>query len=319
MQEHYVDLIDLFVDVLKHWKGAILFFCIGAVCFGIYSYSNGANAQTIEKTAMTSGEKRAVDIVMEYEDLYNQASQLEDIDVENLISLKKAMIDAVRGFNDAQMEYYAENSTINILGTQSSLLEVTEEESTEKHISKKMVCIGAIVGAFLYFFIWGVKYIFDEHLKSSDDLMEIISVPQLGKVYTVKMPPFFIDRFLFKIKYHGQNVYPIEKSIELIVANLCTLAKGNDCDLVTLVGVSLGDKAIEICEQIKKIAKNSYEIDVDILDNLLVDTQDISSLYKATSVVMVEEVGKTLYSDINKEQQLINQLNINILGGISVE
>ena len=39
--EREIDLLELIAEVLKHWKGMILFMLIGASAVGVFDYAKG--------------------------------------------------------------------------------------------------------------------------------------------------------------------------------------------------------------------------------------------------------------------------------------
>lgn len=106
--------------MLKHWKGTIVCFLVGALALGVFNYFHSPKeaaevtgeavevTEEAQATEMIFAERKAVDVALEYEELYLQAK--ESGDVENLLELNKAIIDSVKAFNDMQLQYFTENS-----------------------------------------------------------------------------------------------------------------------------------------------------------------------------------------------------------------
>ena len=117
-EEREIDLVDLFAEVLRHWKGTIVCFLIGALVLGIYSYVGSSKevveAAEVKGTEMTFAEQKAVDVALEYEALYVEAKDSGDI--ENTLALNKAVLDSMKSFNDMQLQYFIENSTSDLWG-----------------------------------------------------------------------------------------------------------------------------------------------------------------------------------------------------------
>ena len=105
--EREIDLLELIAEVLKHWKGMILFMLIGAIAVGVFDYAK-ANYNAEKVVEMTYAEKKAVDIALEYEKLYVEAKDNDD--AENLILLNRTVIDLVKSFNHMQLEYFHDNT-----------------------------------------------------------------------------------------------------------------------------------------------------------------------------------------------------------------
>ena len=208
--EREIDLLDLLAEVLRHWKGTILFLLIGAVILGAYNYVKEQKEaaeiltaaetveQNVEETPMTYAEKKAVDIALEYEKLYVEAKEYGD--VENMVLINTSVIDSVKAFDEKQLVYFNENSVSELWKDTTA-----EVEAEAKTPGTKLIIIGALAFAFVYCMIWAVKYIFDGSLKVSDDLQQLIGVPHIGGIITVGEPSFVVDRWAYRLKVSTQT------------------------------------------------------------------------------------------------------------------
>lgn len=324
--EREIDLLELIAEVLKHWKGMILFMLIGAIAVGVFDYAR-ANYYSEKKRAeeetesevveMTYAEKKAVDIALEYEKLYVEAKDNDD--AENLILLNRTVIDLVKSFNDMQLEYFNDNS-ISELWKETKQEEVVLEDNTTIGISPKTVVIGAVVFAFIYCMIWALKYIFDGNIKISDDLHQLINADLIGSVITVKEPSFVIDKLIYRLKHHAVGkVLPVEDSLELIASVISVNAKNGEINEVAFAGCELKKKAYEYCEKLAAILKDSHGINSKILGDIVYNKDDVETLADERGIVLIETVGVSTYLDIQREMQLINRLGINVIGGVIIE
>ena len=310
--EREIDLLELIAEVLKHWKGMILFMLIGAIAVGVFDYAKGPKVDE-----MTYAEKKAVDIALEYEKLYVEAKNNDD--AENLILLNRTVIDLVKSFNDMQLEYFNDNS-ISELWKETKQEEVGLEDNTTIGISPKMVVIGAVAFALIYCMIWVLKYIFDSNIKISDDLHQLINADLIGNIITVKEPSFIIDKLIYRLKHHtGGKVLPVEDSLELIASVISVNAKNGEINEVAFAGCELKKKAYEYCERLAAILKDSHGINSKILGDIVYNKDDVETLADEKSIVLIETAGVSAYSDIQREMQLINRLNINVIGGVIIE
>ena len=310
--EREIDLLELIAEVLKHWKGMILFMLIGAIAVGVFDYAKGPKVDE-----MTYAEKKAVDIALEYEKLYVEAKG--NGDAENLVLLNTTVIDLVKSFNDKQLEYFNDNS-ISELWKETKQEEVVLENNTTIGISPKMVVIGAVAFAFIYCMIWALKYIFDGNIKISDDLHRLINADLIGNIITVKEPSFIIDKLIYRLKHHtGGKVLPVEDSLELIASVISVNAKNGEINEVAFAGCALKKKAYEYCEKLAAILKDSHGLDSKILGDIVYNKDDVETLADEKGIVLIETAGASAYSDIQREMQLINQLSINVIGGVIIE
>ena len=319
--EREIDLLELIAEVLKHWKGMILFMLIGAIAGGVFDYAK-ANYNAEKVVEMTYAEKKAVDIALEYEKLYVEAK--DNGDAENLILLNRTVIDLVKSFNDMQLEYFNNNSISELWkGSEQDIIkkeEVVLEDNTTIGISTKMVVIGAVAFAFIYCMIWALKYIFGGNIKISDDLHQLINADLIGNIITVKEPSFVIDKLIYRLKHHAVGkVLPVEDSLELIASVISVNAKNGEINEVAFAGCALKKKAYEYCEKLAAILKDSHGINSKILGDIVYNKDDVETLADEKSIVLIETAGTSAYLDIQKEMQLINQLSINVIGGVIIE
>ena len=319
--EREIDLLELIAEVLKHWKGMIFFMLIGAISVGVFDYAKAnyysEKKRTEEAVEMTYAEKKAVDIALEYEKLYVEAK--DNGDAENLVLLNKTVIDLVNSFNDKQLEYFNNNSISELWkGSEQDIIK--KEDNTTIGISPKMVVIGAVAFAFIYCMIWALKYIFDGNIKISDDLHRLINVDLIGNIITVKEPSFIIDKLIYRLKYHtGGKVLSVEDSLELIASVISVNAKNGGVNEVAFAGCELKKKAYEYCERLAAILKDSHGVNSKILGDIVYNKDDVETLADEKGIVLIETAGVSAYSDIQREMQLINQLSINVIGGVIVE
>ena len=319
--EREIDLLELIAEVLKHWKGMIFFMLIGAISVGVFDYAKAnyysEKKRTEEAVEMTYAEKKAVDIALEYEKLYVEAKDNDD--AENLVLLNKAVIDLVNSFNDEQLEYFNNNSISELWkGSEQDIIK--KEDNTTIGISPKMVVIGAVAFAFIYCMIWALKYILDGNVKISDDLHQLINADLIGNIITVKEPSFIIDKLIYRLKYHtGGKVLSVEDSLELIASVISVNAKNGGVNEVAFAGCELKKKAYEYCERLAAILKDSHGVNSKILGDIVYNKDDVETLADEKGIVLIETAGVSAYSDIQREMQLINQLSINVIGGVIVE
>lgn len=310
--EREIDLLELIAEVLKHWKGMILFMLIGAIAVGVFDYAKESKVDE-----MTYAEKKSVDIALEYEKLYVEAKG--NGDAENLVLLNTTVIDLVRSFNDMQLEYFNDNS-ISELWKETKQDIIKKEDNTTIGNSPKMVVIGAVAFAFIYCMIWAVKYIFDGNIKISDDLHQLINADLIGNIITVKEPSVIIDKLIYRLKHHAVGkVLPVEDSLELIASVISVNAKNGEINEVAFAGCGLKKKAYEYCEKLAAILKDSHGINSKILGDIVYNKDDVETLADEKGIVLIETAGASAYSDIQKEMQLINQLSINVIGGVIIE
>ena len=169
-------------------------------------------------------------------------------------------------------------------------------------------------------YVWTLKYIFDGNIKISDDLHQLINADLIGNIITVKEPSFVIDKLIYRLKHHAVGkVLPVEDSLELIASVISVNAKNGEINEVAFAGYEFKKKAYEYCEKLVAILKDSHGLDSKIIGDIVYNKDDVETLADEKGIVLIETVGASAYSDIQREMQLINQLSINVIGGVIVE
>ena len=149
---------------------------------------------------------------------------------------------------------------------------------------------------------------------------QLINADLIGNIITVKEPSFVIDKLIYRLKHHAVGkVLPVEDSLELIASVISVNAKNGEINEVAFAGCALKKKAYEYCEKLAAILKDSHGINSKILGDIVYNKDDVETLADEKSIVLIETAGTSAYLDIQKEMQLINQLSINVIGGVIIE
>lgn len=322
LNERELDLKDLLIEMLRHWKGAIICFVIGAICFGVYSYFNVSNVDEADLAAsnvpMTAMEKKIVDVTLQYEKQYLQIKELDPDNLEMLVVLNKAVIDNVRGFNESQIEYFKENSQTGLWDKPVSENKSDVATKQIKSINVKITVVGAVLFFIMYLMLWAAKYVLDVHLKNSDNLTDLVNIPFIGRIVEDKKG-LILDKKINSLKYRGQRVFNSDRAVEIISSSILAIVKKKGFKSIALIGCDLENKSKKYCGKIAENVKGICNIDVEILNDIMYEKNSMSKLLNIDSVILVETVGNTLFSDLEKEIYMLKQLDINILGYIVVE
>ncbi len=188
-------------------------------------------------------------------------------------------------------------------------------------VSVKYVIIGMILFAFIYVFVIFMLYILNNKIRSTDNLQDIYSIPQLGIISKEQEKKKFlgiIDCWILKLRYRNQRRFTMEEATNLAAVATRMAVKKQGINKICLIGCNLIGDALKTCEQMKdRLSAEGTE--VQILSNVLYDAEVMEELADAQGAVLVETAGSTLYEEIVKELELLNRQNITVLGGIVVE
>ena len=123
---------------------------------------------------------------------------------------------------------------------------------------------------------------------------------------------------MLSLRYRNKRCFSEEEALKLVSVAVKLNAERETLDSVTLIGCDLKDRSMFVCDQLKRdLGKGNMQ--VGILNNVLYDAQSMSSLDNVKGVVLVEQAGSTLYTEIGRELELLKRQGIKILGGIVVE
>ena len=230
----------------------------------------------------------------------------------NLSISKMTSIAAENLVGDADTEEDDEESLIDIINTGVTVY---------PGVSMGYVIVGAFLAAFAYIFVFVVLYILSSKLRVTDNLQTLYMIPQLGVVTNNQKSTKimgFVDDWIIALRDWNKRKFTRAEVIELVSVAVKMSVEKESLQNVCLLGCDLKGLALDVCEQLRTVlAKDS--VDVYILNNVLYDARAMSELQNAQSVVLVEKVGSTLYTEISQELELLNRQEIKVLGGIVVE
>lgn len=247
----------------------------------------------------------------------------------DIMSYRNSIVNLKGQFSEEEKQYYnyfveeddklGVNMDEEISGTKEDKQE--EFNIIEPNASPYHVVVGMLVMSFIYIFYVFMKYILDNKLRSSDNLMEIYALPQLGVIPALKKSSKlfnFIDEWLLSLKKRDKRKFATEDAINMAAVAIKMAVKQSASKRVYLVGCDIQNKTTEQCRRIQVIL-GEEGIESRILDNILYNAETMAELENANCAVLVEKVGSTMYDEITDELELLTRQNITVLGGIVVE
>lgn len=154
----------------------------------------------------------------------------------------------------------------------------------------------AVVVAGVYFLL----YLFDDHIKSFDEIKDRYKLPLLGTLkVTDKEYKNVIDKFINDLdKKEYNNLDYIKSSIKL-----------------------LDNKSIMLCNEYDELNKEFDRLDsrIDVSGTLNNDTKSLDKLKKADGVILVSKLWESKNSDIQRQIDIVNNAGKKIVGVIGLE
>lgn len=198
---------------------------------------------------------------------------------------------------------------------------VLEEKETSQMSIVKMVCLGMLIFGAGYIFYVCLLYILDNKLRANDDFDEIYGIPAFGVISNVSVKKRFlssVDKKILMLRDRHKRKFTAEEAKELATVAIKMAMKKAGKSRVSFVGCNINRKMGHICSDMKELLEEEA-IQVDFLDNILYNAEELERLSDIQCAVIVEKAGDTMYSEVERELELLNRYNINVLGGVLVE
>ncbi len=199
-----------------------------------------------------------------------------------------------------------------------SVLSSGEEE--EVTIQIKFVIIGAFLGFFLMFAWYAAKYAMSGKLASMEEIsgmakvrvFETLELPRKKKVL------HGLDDKLIYLLHNNKRKLNEDQQIAAIVSAISLYAEQNEIKTVCLTSTRYGKLNEDVMTKIvDSLAKEHLE--VKLVDDVAYDKDALRACVAADGVVLVEQVGRSVLSEIEKLLKSANEYKINVIGSIVLE
>lgn len=244
------------------------------------------------------------------------------------------------GVAEKQAKLETANSTLRMQQTnlkaaldqqQQSILEMaqTDEKDAVQNngssaitigISKKYAVIGFVAGIFIVCVFIVLKYILDAHIKNEKEFQEYYGLRIIGNLDNPKISKKIfsgVDKWLHRIREKGRG--NLEDQIELASANLVVTCKKYKIEKVFFTtSICLNDMEREILGRIMREMKNQG-IETALEENMVRSVKALVQMSETGQVVLVEKIGDTEYTALEKELILCEEQQAETIGVIVVK
>lgn|GEM_PF-2068318 len=284
-EEREIDLFDMFIEVLLHWRGLIIAMVIGGLVLGGYSFYGSYKANASAKAAKAAAEEQAAksaeDKKAEEELLADEAKALEEA-VAALTETQIANVDSIiiQQKQLQQAEKYAEKSVLmnvdyNEVPKADITFKVEAEEGKSYDIAKAYEDI--LTSAEMF------KYVADKCGMGSE-ISECIGVDSKQGIYTGNSVNNSVNTDVIGIYIYGSSV----ESCERIADAFCEYASDKAKDLQ----LTLGEHVLSLVNKSVSVVYSK-----DIYDKQIANQNTIISLKKtiAAAVDALKDEEKAYY------------------------
>ena len=179
---------------------------------------------------------------------------------------------------------------------------------------KKMAFFGAIFGLVLTLLFYGIQYAISGKLHESKDLITRFQLPIYGDFAHSrarrpgKVPDSWIEAWEFRNKVRDP---------EAVKNTLAALLREKvPSGTLLLTGTLPTSKLEPLCESLKERIEDGPEI--SCRGNLNGDSETLKAISKADAVVLVEEQHVSVMKEINREAELLNISDANVIGFVTL-
>ena len=265
---------------------------------------------------LSIGEHTLVKINSSVNRVFSDSLEKKIYDIKNNIYTVRKTIETMKDSLSREQKLYLYNN----ISYEEYKNEFESAKIVAANIDIKFAIVGVIIGIFIVCAYYLVKEVFSSKLQNEDDIFNLYRIDKVGVIESAgdKKKKFIIDRILMAVKNRNNKNYTIDESIKYIATKVEIICKKNGIDnLVFLETVSNSNK-VDILEKISMELK-SKGIVIDVIWNILQDCDDLEKTVNVNNVVIIGEIDKTYYSNLEECITVLRQYNVNLLGNIVIE
>ncbi len=199
--------------------------------------------------------------------------------------------------------------------------EVSMSTVERLRFSVKYILLGLCGGLFCMAGLWSALYVLSNRIKTEDPIEKLFKVAVIGVVpaaYEKKRAFGFVDHWIISIRDRNKRIFSVDEAVSLIVSRVKVQSSKAKVSKLVFVGCDLGKNVPVIPESMAE-KLNSADINTSVLDNVLYDSENNEKLGEMDGAVIIEKAGKTLYSELTEEIELLKRQQIKLLGCVIVE
>jgi len=220
-------------------------------------------------------------------------------------------------FSDAQKAYVAQAFEEVNSAVREEDKEVVVPAPT---VSKKLIVLGFVGGAFLMFVLWALVYIFSNRLRLEDDFEKIFASKLLGNVaMTDKKKKWFafIDGLFEKLRHFNKRYFETEAALDMVAANIRIAMQKAEGKTVMVTGAVCGEDEKKVADALaKRLKKDGIEIVCE--SPVLYNAESLEKLAATGYAVLIEKAEKSLYQEVAREIEICAQQEVELLGTVVV-
>lgn len=245
------------------------------------------------------------------EDLKERAEAFSYLaNTKNIVEARKSSLTA-----EQQVYYYAKMNINTSIGKENfeMMNDSKEIQANGTGRSKKKAVLIILLAIILHFFVIGIKYIFNQKIKHSDELSQLFGIPEFTRVIDWERIDNSkgLDKIVNKIRFASVRRNDVKETIKINVSTTLDILKKKRYSSVALVGSGIDVERLDFISQIVEVDKN---IVVKSLDSVTHSVNGAESIDGVESAILVARVGLTKYSEFMEELLSLKSRGVDIIG-----
>ena len=240
------------------------------------------------------------------------AKRIDDIS-ERIVKIKKAVTESDE---EQYLDYLLEQANADDADEGQNIT-----VKSKRHISKKYILVGAVLGLILAAIVIIIKYIATSTIKTSKEIEENFGLQLLGSFEG--NDPFYknrktkLDRWLRKKKNRTKGSLSADEMTELIATKIKIEAEKKGLHHICLaLDGRMSDNTGFLDAMIRKVGD---EPSIKVIRNILEQPEDLAGMSEMDGIVLIEQTNRSDYEDLKKVCALCRNYQVNVIGSIVVE
>lgn len=190
----------------------------------------------------------------------------------------------------------------------------------EPSYSIKYLILGIVVGIFLAC-VWVVlEVLFSGKIQEPGEISSLYGVRLLGEMTEESKKKRFlsvVDNWILKLKNRKKKQLSPQQQLRIACSNLEIACKKDGMDQIYLTGSEIEKMDEKRVSGIKETLKSSG-ITVYTGENVVYDASALMEMVKIGHVVFLEQIGSSLYQEVEKEVRISRENEVKVIGSIVV-
>ena len=245
---------------------------------------------------------------------------IQEENVKRITDISDRLDKIKKAVTDSKEEQY-----LNYLLEQADTDDAEQGQSitvkTQRHISKKYILAGAVLGLILAAIVIIIKYIATGTIKTSKELEENFGLQLLGSFEGndsfYKNRKTKLDRWLRNKKNRINGRISADEMAQLIATKIKIEAEKKDLHHICLaLDGRMSDNTNFLDAMIQKVGS---EPSIKVIRNILEQPEDLAGMSEMDGIVLIEQTNRSDYDDLKKVCALCRNYQVNVIGSIVVE